>query len=358
VYHSAHEHGTLNALAFRAFSLTTLMVQRNVPRAGAVLWWPGSLAVLVVTLIFTALGTAFAGPRVVVTVKPLHSLVAGVMAGVGEPDLIIRGAGSPHTYNLKPSEARLLERAQVIFWIGESLETFMEKPLAALGSNARIVAVMQVPGIMLLPGRKGGAWEEYEGPDEADHGHDAPAAPVNAGEHAAATHDGHLWLDPANARIIARATAGVLGRTDPENRGRYAANADALVARIDALDAELKAALAPARDIPFVVFHDAYQYFEKSYSLRAVGSITVSAERKPGARRVKEIRGTIRSLGARCVFSEPQFSSAILGTLLEGTHTRTGTLDPLGAGLPAGPDAYFTLMRALGSSLAECLLRR
>ena len=112
------------------------------------------------------------------------------------------------------------------------------------------------------------------------------------------------------------------------------------------------------RDIPFVVFHDAYQYFEKSYALRAVGSITVSAERRPGAKRVKEIRETIRSLGARCVFSEPQFSSAILDTLLEGTKTRTGTLDPLGAGLPAGPDAYFTLMRSLGSSLAECLLAR
>ena len=150
----------------------------------------------------------------------------------------------------------------------------------------------------------------------------------------------------------------MLGRVDPANRGQYAANAAALVARIDALDAGLKAALAPVRDIPFVVFHDAYQYFETSYALRAVGSITVSAERTPGARRVKEIRDAIRNLGARCVFSEPQFPSAILGTLLEGTDTRTGTLDPLGAGLPAGPDAYFTLMRSLGSALAECLLRR
>jgi zinc transport system substrate-binding protein len=305
---------------------------------------PGPAAALVAAVLLATLGTANAGPRVVVTVKPLHSLVAGVMAGVGDPDLIIRGAGSPHTYSLKPSEARLLERAQVIFWVGESLELFMEKPLAVLGSKARVVEVMRAPGITLLPGRRGGAWDE----------HDARETP----DHADATHDGHLWLDPANARVIARNAAEVLGQTDPENRGRYAANADALVARIDALDAGLKVALAPVRDIPFVVFHDAYQYFEKSYALRAVGSITVSAERKPGAGRVKEIRETIRSLGARCVFSEPQFSPAVIGTLLEGTNTGTGTLDPLGAGLPAGPDSYFTLMRSLGSALAECLLRR
>jgi zinc transport system substrate-binding protein len=315
---------------------------------------PGSTAALAVAFIFTALSTAFAAPRVVVTVKPLHSLVAGVMAGVGEPDLIIRGAASPHTYSLKPSEARLLEGAQVIFWVGASLETFMERPLAALGSKALVVEAAQTPGLRLLRGRAGGAWEEH---DDAGSGHRerSVAAP---GGHADATLDGHLWLDPANARAIVREVADVLGRVDPGNRGRYAANAAAVVARIDALDAGLKAALAPARDIPFVVFHDAYHYFETSYALRAVGSITVSAERTPGARRVREIRETIRSLGARCVFSEPQFPSAILATLLEGTDTRTGTLDPLGAGLPAGPDAYFTLMRSLGSALEECLLRR
>ncbi len=282
-----------------------------------------------------------AAPRVVATVKPLHSLVAGVMTGIGAPDLLIRGGGSPHTYSLNPSAGRLLERAQVIFWIGGSLEAFMEKPLAALGANARIVTVTQAPGIVLLPARAGGRWDEPDGHEGSEHGH--------------ATQDGHLWLDPANARVIARLVADVLGQADPENRGRYAANADALVSRIDALDFSLKTALGPVRDVPFVVFHDAYQYFEKRYALRAVGSIAVSPERAPGARRVQEIRDRIRSLGVRCVFSEPQFSSAIIGTLLEGTNTRAGTLDPLGAGLPAGPDAYFTLMHALGSTLATCL---
>lgn len=303
---------------------------------------PGGIGLLAACLLIAPRAEA-AAPRVVVTVKPLHSLVAGVMAGAGEPALIIRGAGSPHTYNLKPSEARMLEDAQAIFWIGESLETFMEKPLAALGAKAHIVEVGRAPGMTLLKGAEGVARDGGDEGGRAGHGHDA------------AGWDGHLWLDPGNAKVIARLAADELGELDPGNRSRYRDNAAALIARIDALDAELARLLAPVRDVPFVVFHDAYRYFERRYSLRAVGSITVSPERRPGARRVGEARERIRTLGARCVFSEPQFTSAIVGTLVEGTGARTGTLDPLGVDVPAGPDAWFALMRGLGKSLSDCL---
>jgi zinc transport system substrate-binding protein len=154
---------------------------------------------------------------------------------------------------------------------------------------------------------------------------------------------------------MARAAAEALGQVDPANRGRYAANVARLVARIDTLDAELAATLAPVRGVPYVVFHDAYQYFERRYALEAVGSIAVSPERPPGARRVREIREKVRNLGARCIFGEPQFPPALLATLTEGTGARTGELDPIGAELAAGPDAWFALMRALGASLANCL---
>jgi zinc transport system substrate-binding protein len=296
-----------------------------------------------------------AAPRVVVSVKPLHSLVAGVMAGVGEPELLVRGAGSPHTYSLKPSDARLLDGAQVIFWVGESLEGFLARPLAALGSRARIVAVAKAPGIALLRGRAGGAWEDHEDhEDHEGHGDEAPAA-GGGDAHGDAGYDGHVWLDPANARAVVRLAATVLGEADPANRARYAGNADRLVARVDALDAELQAALAPVRDVPFIVFHDAYHYLERRYGLRAVGAVAVSPERGPGARRVAEVRERIRASGARCVFSEPQFPSALLGTLTEGTAVRVATLDPLGADLPAGPEAWFALMRNLAAALDSCL---
>lgn len=284
-----------------------------------------------------------AAPRVAVSIKPLHSLVAGVMEGLGSPELILRGSGSPHAYSLKPSEARLVESAEVIFWVGGALEGFLERPLAALGSRAKIVAVLRAPGVEALPAREGGSWDGRGGHEAGGHG---------AGRHSP---DGHLWLDPANAKAIARAAADALGRADPPNRERYAANAAQLAARIEALDAELAALLAPARGVPYVVYHDAYQYFERRYALRAVGSIAVSPEHSPGAARVREIREKVRRLGARCVFGEPQFPPALLANLTEGTEARTGELDPLGAGLPAGPEAWFALMRALGASLAGCL---
>jgi zinc transport system substrate-binding protein len=326
-----------------------------VPARESATWRCGRIAVLAAALLAAAHGAAAATPRVVVTVKPLHSLVAGVMEGVGTPDLLMRGGGSPHTYSLKPSEARLLENAQVIFWVGEPLETFLVKPLSALGGKARIVEAARITGVKLLPGRRGGPWDEHAGHEEAGRGPGAGEARDHSGEHGDAAWDGHLWLDPANARAIVRGAAELLGQSDPSNRGRYAANAERLVARIEALDAELKLRLAPVRDTPFVVFHDAYQYFELAYALRVAGSLVVSPERTPGVRRVTEMREKIRSLGARCVFSEPQFPPAIIGTLLEGTDTRTGTLDPLGADLPAGPDAWFALMRDLGSALVGCL---
>ena len=286
---------------------------------------------------------ASAAPRVAVSLKPLHSLVAGVMQGVGSPELILRGSGSPHTYSLRPSEARVLEGADVIFWVGSPLETYLEKPLEALGSKARTVELLRVPGVTALPAREGGAWDV-----DAGHGDAVPGAAEDS-------LDGHLWLDPGNAKAVARAAADVLGQSDPANRERYAANAAALTARIDALDAELAALLAPVRGLPYVVFHDAYQYLERRYALRAVGSVAVSPERSPGAKRVREMRRKIQALGARCVFGEPQFPPALLATLTEGTGVRTGELDPLGTGLPAGPEAWFALMRSLATSLAGCL---
>ena len=293
-------------------------------------------AVLAAVLALISPAASDAAPRVAVSLKPLHALVAGVMEGVGTPELILRGAGSPHAYSLRPSEARLLEEAEVIFWVGGSLETFLEKPIAALGAKARVVAALRAPGVVLLPAREGGVWDGH-----ATHGE--------------AEHDAHLWLDPANAKAIARAAAAALGQADPAHRERYAANAAGLAARIDALDAELAALLAPARGVPYVVFHDAYQYFERRYGLGAAGSIAVSPERAPGARRVREVREKIRRLGARCVFGEPQFPPSLLATLTEGTSARTGELDPLGAALAPGPGAWFELMCALGASLAGCL---
>ena len=282
-------------------------------------------------------------PDVVVSIKPIHSLVASVMAGVGEPQLIVAGGSSPHVYNLKPSDARKLEKAQLVFWVGPILEGFLEKPLASLADKADIVELDRSPSVALLPARRGGDWEAHE--DEDEHTHAASAA----------EQDGHLWLDPENAKAIVQIAEAKLAALDPANAARYASNAAALAQRLEALDAGLRRRLAPVRGRPFVVFHDAYHYLERRYGLKAIGSITINPEHLPGAQRIQAIHTKVAALGAACVFSEPQFEPRLVETVIEGTQARTGALDPEGASLHAGPELYFTLMDGLADGLATCL---
>jgi zinc transport system substrate-binding protein len=303
------------------------------------------LRCLALALAFLLPATAQAQPRVVASIPPVHSLVAGVMDGVGTPALLVPPTASAHTYALRPSEARLLSEAQVVFWIGPVYETFLEKPLGALAGKARTVRLADAPGIAILPARAGGAWEGHSH-DGHDHRHGAKGN---------AEPDGHLFLDPVNAKAMVPAIAEALAAADTANAARYRANALALGSRLDALDGELRGILAPVRARPFILFHDAAQYLEKRYGLNAVGSITVSPERQPGAQRLQRLRRKIDQLGAVCVFAEPQFEPTLLQTVVERTKARTGVLDYLGIVVPPGPDAYAETMRALARSLAECL---
>lgn len=306
-----------------------------------------------------ALGTALAffvapqvlraqdGPFVAVSVKPLHALVASVMTGIGEPRLIVDGSASPHTYSLKPSNAADLQQAEIVFWLGPGFEHFLEQPLASLASDAAVVTMERTPGLKLLPYREGGAFD-------ADDDGDAPHA-EEGHDHGDQPHDLHFWLDPENAAVMVEAIRAALVKADPAHEAQYNANAKAFNADLEALDAELQAELAPVKDKPFIVFHDAYQYFEKRYGLKVAGSITVSPETPPGAARIREIHDKIEKLGATCVFAEPQFEPKLLSVVMEGSQARSGTLDPEGGTLPAGPGLYFELLRSLGASLKECL---
>ena len=283
-------------------------------------------------------------PKVVASIKPVHSLVAAVMQGVGQPALIVRGAASPHTYALKPSDAKALADADLVFWIGPELEGFLAKPLRATASKATAVELLEAKGVTLLDAREGGAWEAHD--HGKDHGH------AGNGHEEVNT---HIWLDPGNARAMVAAIADALAARDAANATAYKANAERTAQSIDALDAELKAALAPVADRPFVVFHDAYQYFEAYYGLNGVGAITVSPDRRPSAKRLSDIRARITALGAACVFAEPQFEPALVDTIVDGTKAKKGVLDPEGADLSDGPDLYPTLMRSIAAALKGCL---
>ncbi|NVM41700.1 zinc ABC transporter substrate-binding protein ZnuA [Ochrobactrum intermedium] len=301
---------------------------------------------------------------VVVSIKPLHSIVSAVMQGVGEPKLIVQGAGSEHVYSLKPSDAEAIEHAKVIFWAGPSMETFLDKPIDTLGEGAKVVALGDADGLTRLKFREGGPFEAHDhGHEGHDHGHDDKkhdhaAEASEAGhdhDHGHGEYDLHFWLDPQNGKVLATDIAKTLGASDPEHAEQYEKNARDYGEKIDALTREIASELEPVKDKPFIVFHDAYQYFENRFGVKAAGSITVSPEKAPGAARIKEIHDKIKSLGATCVFSEPQFEPKLVKTVIDGTEARTGILDPLGAELKDGPDLYPQLIRNLADSLKTCL---
>lgn len=301
-------------------------------------------------------GPAWALDGVVASIKPVHSLVSAVMEGVGEPELLVKGAASPHAYALRPSEARALEQAKVVFWVGEGMETFLAGPLETLGGNARVVELVEARNLVELDFREGGPFEahdhgDHEGHDHGDHaGHDHSH---DGHDHGAI--DMHLWLDPQNAQAFVREIEKALVEADPDNAATYRANAEVLDKKLDALIAETHAALEPVRGKGFVVFHDAYQYFENRFAVQAAGSITVSPEAIPGAQRLTEIKAKVAELGATCIFAEPQFEPRLVSVVAEGTQARSGVLDPLGAGLEDGPALYFELIRNLATSLTTCL---
>jgi len=312
-------------------------------------------ALLLSSAALIAAPSAFAAtPNVVVSIKPIHSLVASIMQGVGEPKLIVEGAASPHTYNMKPSNAAALQNADLIFWIGHGMESFLEKPLEALGTKATVVTLEEAPGLTKLKFREGGVFEPEA--EEEDHNHPAGAEEVHDdGDHDHEGNDVHLWLDPMNAKAMAAEIEKQLVQADAEHATTYQKNAAALMGKLDALDAELKTSLAPVKNKPFIVFHDAYQYFEHRYGVKVAGSITVSPETMPGAERVKEIHQKVEELGATCVFAEPQFEPKLVKVVSEGSKAKSGVLDPEAGALTEGPDLYFQLMRGLSTSLTTCL---
>ena len=302
--------------------------------------------------------TAMAAPNVVASIKPVHSLVAAVMEGVGEPTLIVRGAASPHTYALRPSDAGALQDADLVFWTGAGMELFLADALTTLSAEAEVVELSQAPGITLLPVREGGTFEahSHEG-DSHDHEHDHEEHDHEGHDHDHdhAGGDMHFWLDPQNAIHMVDAIATALSTADPENATAYAANAEREKADLVALQAELTATLAPVADKPFLVFHDAYQYFENRFGLTVAGSVTVTPDVMPGAQRIDALRARVAELGATCIFAEPNFEPTIIAAITEGSTAKAGVLDPEGGALTEGPNLYPELLRGLADSLVDCL---
>lgn len=312
------------------------------------------IAILTTALLTTS---ALAAPDVVASIKPVHSLVSAVMAGVGEPTLIVKGSASPHTYSLRPSDAGAIEGADVVFWTGHGMEMFLGDALGTLASKAKVVELAESPGITLLPVREGGAFEHHSHEGEDEHAHDDHAHDDHADEHDHEEEGGdmHFWLDPENAKLMVTQIATTLSEVDPDNAATYEANAAKEIITLDALETEIAATLAPIQSKPFIVFHDAYQYFEKRFGLDLAGSVTVTPDVMPGVARIDALKAKVAELGATCVFAEPNFKPTIINAITEGTEAKAGVLDPEGGALTEGVNLYPELLRGLAKGLVDCL---
>ena len=350
-----------------------------------------------VTLSLTATlmgGTAFADvPRVAVDIAPVHSLVARVMDGVGTPDLIIQSGASPHEYSLRPSEASALQEAGLVFWVGADLTPWLTDTIETLAPNAVVTSLLEADGTIELEFRENALFEahdhddhddddhddhagdeDHDDHDHDDHGHDDHAEEEGHDDHADdkdhddhgdehadhdghdhGSHDPHAWLSPQNAATWLNVIAAELSAADPDNAGAYFANAAAGRAEMDALVNQVNAKLDPLRGGRFVVFHDAYQYFETDFDFPASGAISLSDASDPSPARIAEIQGRIAEEGISCVLAEPQFNAGLVTTVLDGSEANTGVIDPLGSNLALGPELYPALISNMAIALVDCL---
>jgi len=309
--------------------------------------------------------------KVVASIKPLHSLASYLMDGVGKPDLIVEGYGSPHGFSMKPSHAKILQNADLIFWVGEDLEIFLEKPLSSIAKKAEKIELMEIKGLNVLKFRERNIFDEHDHDDHDDHGkkeddhddhehddHDKKEEHADHDDHdgheghAHGEYDPHIWLDPMNAKVILNEMVEHLIENDAKNASKYKSNLINAFKDIDKLTADVKADLS--KSTASIVFHDAYQYFEERFDINILGAFTVNTDVMPGAEQLSEIREIIEHDKVSCIFSEPQFNPDIINAVAKDMDIKTGILDPLGATLNPGKNLYFDLIRNMSDSFKGC----
>ena len=277
------------------------------------------------------------------------------MEGTGNPDLIIPPGVSPHHYSMRPSEAKALADADIVFWIGSDLSPGFANSVRNLAGDALSVPLMEAPGVMLLEYGDEDTEEHGDGHAEHEADHEDEAHAHGHGHEHHGAEDPHIWLDPVNAKAMVAAIAARLAEIDPAHAEAYTENAAAAAAELDSLLTTIEAILAPVRDRHFVVTHDAFGYFEHRFGIEAAGSIALGDASKPSPSRLAEIRETIRNRDVACVFIEAEHGSKLALTAIEGTGARLGTIDQFGAEFEDGPQAYPATMERLARDIADCL---
>ena len=324
--------------------------------------------IIYILSLFTFFVPANADIKVVASIKPIHSLASYLMNGVAKPDLIVDGYASPHGFAMKPSHAKMLQNADLIFWVGEDVENFLEKPLGSIAKKAEKIELMQIKGLQVLKFRERNIFDDHDDHGHDDHDkkedHDSHAKKEDHDDHgkkedhddherhAHGEFDPHIWLDPINAKVILNEMVEHLIENDPKNEAKYKSNLDEALKDIDKLTIDVMTELS--NSVSSIVFHDAYQYFEKRFNVNILGAFTVNTDVMPGAEQLAEIREIIEHDKVACVFSEPQFNPDIIKAVAKDMNIKTGVIDPLGATLNPGKDLYFSLIKNMSASFKGC----
>jgi len=344
-----------------------------------------------ISLLVAGFGTAVLAepPKVAVDIAPVHGLVAQVMEGVGSPELVIPLGADPHGYAMRPSEARALAQADIVFWVGPSLTPWLADPIETLAAQAQHITLSEVDGITLLPMRQDARFEAHDHGDHAhgddedahahddhgehahgDHAHDHAhddhadehAHDAHADEHAHDDHahakgaiDGHMWLNPDNAVLWLDEISTTLAAQDPENADIYRSNAEKASADIEALSETISSKLISVQAQPFIVFHDSYYYFEEHFGVTAVAAVTMSDGGAASAARLADVREIVAETGASCALAEPRASQGLIDAVAEGAQITVKRIDSVGVDIPTGPAFYPTLLLQISDVMASCL---
>ena len=320
-----------------------------------------SRKLITISTIMTLMSTSVIAdvPNVAADIAPIHSLVSRVMDGVGAPKLIVQSGASPHGYRLRPSEAKALQDADHVFWMGEELTPWLDSAIGTLASKASVTTLLDQQGVILHDFREGALFEAHDHSAHGDDDHDDHDDHKDHDDHDDhddhGSHDPHAWLSPENAKLWLNIIASKLSVSDPENAATYFMNAAAGQAEIEAMIAEVKATLKPVQGGKFVVFHDAYQYFENDFDFYASGAISLGDSSDPSPARIEKVQKRIRDEGIQCVLAEPQFKKGLVATVMEGSDATASVIDPLGAELETGPKLYTRLIKNMAKTLRNCL---
>ena len=329
--------------------------------------------------------SAAASATIVTSVKPLGFIASSIANGITDTEVLVPAGASPHDYSLKPSDVQKLKSAEMLIWIGEDVDAFLDKSIDDLDYK-KVLTIKDIAAIelFLVKGKhhhhhhgEGDAHEghdhahkghEHKGHEHAHEGHDHKHEHKHEHGHEGHEHhhdhehedlgvNWHVWYSPDISKAVAQRIAAKLLKQYPEKKDLIEKNVAEFNRTLDEQNAKIKTQLEGVKDKGFYVFHDAYGYFNNAYGLKQTGYFTINPLVAPGAKTLAKIKEEIAEHKVTCLFAEPQFTPKVIESLSKGTKVNVGRLDPMGDAVKLGANSYAAFLQFTADSYAQCLAK-